>query len=98
MQSFKTIEMPRLVRGKPGAWDPLTCLEWAERLLTFLKEMTGGQPDDRVWRVKFIPKEGVRVEVLDRMAVTEVVGQDEEMRMGFLPGFYWERIHGNKDQ
>jgi RAT1-interacting protein len=33
VQSFKTLEIPRLVRGKPNAWDPLLCLAWGDRFL-----------------------------------------------------------------
>jgi RAT1-interacting protein len=92
VQTFKTIQIPRLIQGKPGAWDPLVCLDWGQKFLTFLKEMTGGQSaDDSVWRVKFIPKEGVRVVKLDRLAVAEEVVGDED-RTGFLPKWYWERL------
>lgn len=38
VQAFKTMEIPRLVRGKPGAWDPRPCLAWGERLLRFVRE------------------------------------------------------------
>lgn len=37
LQSFKVIEIPRLVRGKPGSWDPSVCLSWGDRFLEFLK-------------------------------------------------------------
>ncbi|KAL5526380.1 RAI1 [Sanghuangporus sanghuang] len=37
MQSFKTVQMPRLVRGKPGAWDPNLCLQWGSQFLAFLQ-------------------------------------------------------------
>lgn len=45
VQPFKTIELPRLVRGKPHAWDPLVCLDWGYQLLSLLKNvaMTTGQ-------------------------------------------------------
>ncbi|KAM0748120.1 RAI1-domain-containing protein [Meredithblackwellia eburnea MCA 4105] len=35
LQTFKTLEMPRLVRGKPHGWDPLACLSSAQKLLSF---------------------------------------------------------------
>ncbi|GAA5889479.1 hypothetical protein JCM6882_007046 [Rhodosporidiobolus microsporus] len=36
LQHFNTLEIPRLVRGKPHAWDPLTCLASARELLSFI--------------------------------------------------------------
>lgn len=41
VQSFRTIEIPRLVRGKPGAWDPALCLEWGDRFLLELRSAIG---------------------------------------------------------
>jgi len=38
VQSFETISLPRLVRGKPGAWDPSVCLEWGDRFIRFLQD------------------------------------------------------------
>lgn len=37
VQPFKTVQLPRLVRGKPGAWDPNLCLDWGSKFLTFLR-------------------------------------------------------------
>ena len=37
LQSFKTVQIPRLIRGKPGAWDPNLCLRWGTQFLTFLQ-------------------------------------------------------------
>lgn len=39
MQPFKTIQLPRLVRGKPGAWDPLVCLDWGHQVFEFLRNL-----------------------------------------------------------
>ncbi|GJN90006.1 hypothetical protein Rhopal_003001-T1 [Rhodotorula paludigena] len=36
LQHFNTLEIPRLVRGKPHAWDPAACLASAKELLAFL--------------------------------------------------------------
>ncbi|KAF8896184.1 RAI1 like PD-XK nuclease-domain-containing protein [Infundibulicybe gibba] len=88
VQTFKTIEIPRMVRGKPGAWDPLISLDWGSRFLTFLKEVVQGSPGDeaRVWRVKFVPKVGVCVEILDQSGVDDVVNGEAELgscRSGF---------------
>ncbi|KAJ1307867.1 hypothetical protein OPQ81_001947 [Rhizoctonia solani] len=37
LQTFETLGLPRLVRGKPGAWDPKPCLVFAEKLLRFIR-------------------------------------------------------------
>ena len=31
------MHLPRLVRGKPGAWDPNLCLQWGSQFLSFLQ-------------------------------------------------------------
>ncbi|KAH9995835.1 RAI1 like PD-XK nuclease-domain-containing protein, partial [Russula vinacea] len=36
-ESFKTLEIPRMVRGKENAWDPQICLSWGESFLTWIK-------------------------------------------------------------
>ncbi|KAF8150025.1 RAI1 like PD-XK nuclease-domain-containing protein [Crassisporium funariophilum] len=96
VQSFKTIQLPRLVRGKPGAWDPLVCLEWGHRVLTFLKDSVrrtardGNELPVPVWRVKFVPGSGISVDELDRAGVEDVVNGED--RVGFLPTWYWEEL------
>ncbi|KAJ7031395.1 RAI1-domain-containing protein [Mycena alexandri] len=42
-QTFRTTELPRLVRGKKGAWDPRVCLGWGEAFLEFVKEVVGAR-------------------------------------------------------
>lgn len=37
-QSFKTLHLPRLVRGKPNAWDPARCLDWGADFISFVKQ------------------------------------------------------------
>ncbi|KAF8972217.1 RAI1-domain-containing protein [Flammula alnicola] len=96
VQSFKTIQLPRLVRGKPGAWDPLVCLDWGYQVLTFLKDMARGTARDPngfpvpVWRVKFVPGKGVNVEELDSAGIEEVANGED--RVGFLPKWYWDEL------
>ena len=95
VQSFKTIQIPRLVRNKPGAWDPVLCLDWGNRFLTFLKatiqdsSSSGEGTGTRVWRVRFTPNVGVGVVLLDEEAVKDVQGGED--RVGFLPRWYWQR-------
>ncbi|GAA5987321.1 hypothetical protein JCM10908_001908 [Rhodotorula pacifica] len=43
LQSFQTLEIPRLVRGKPHAWDPKACLASAESLLSFIRQTLASQ-------------------------------------------------------
>lgn len=31
------MQIPRLVRGKRGAWDPMVSFDWGQRFITFLK-------------------------------------------------------------
>jgi len=92
-QIFKTIQIPRLVRGKPGAWDPLVCLDWGHKFLTFLKgvvrkESRHSDKNVPVWRVMFKHGVGVSVGILDDDGIEDVVGG--ENRVGFLPTWYWE--------
>ncbi|KAF8606578.1 RAI1-domain-containing protein [Ceratobasidium sp. AG-I] len=37
LQTFQTLALPRMVRGKPGAWDPNICLAFAGKLLQFIR-------------------------------------------------------------
>ena len=100
LQSFRTIEIPRTVRGKPGAWDPGVCLCWGERFLEFLKCNIGESfrtgEELRVWRVKFTPKEGVMLRVLDRDEVEDVVGGEE--RVGFLPRWFVDQTGASQEE
>lgn len=92
VQSFDTTKIPRLVRGKAGSWDPSICLNWGEEILTFLKKILQGSDADKasVWRVKFVPKEGVTIMKLTDSLVDEVVNGEE--RVGFLPKWYWDEM------
>ncbi|GAA5908067.1 hypothetical protein JCM8208_003677 [Rhodotorula glutinis] len=44
IQSFNTLELPRLVRGKPHAWTPAACLTSARDLLAFLHSTVASHP------------------------------------------------------
>ncbi|KAF7340792.1 RAI1 domain-containing protein [Mycena sanguinolenta] len=37
-QTFRTAEIPRLVRGKAHGWDPARCLAWGDAFFKFLKK------------------------------------------------------------
>ncbi|KAI6165742.1 RAI1-domain-containing protein [Pisolithus thermaeus] len=88
LQSFRTMEIPRLVRGKPGAWDPSICLEWGDRFLAFLQSTIQSSSGREVWRVSFKPRVGITVVMLNEAEVAEVVNGEE--RVGFFPRWYWE--------
>ena len=97
------MQIPRMVRGKPGSWDPSVCLTWGERFLAFVKEAVqggvcgapdGGEEAPVVWRVDFEPGVGVRMRQLGPEAVEDVqAGSD---RYGFLPRWYWEEALHNQ--
>ncbi|KAI9509830.1 RAI1-domain-containing protein [Russula earlei] len=93
VQSYKTLEIPRLVRGKQDAWDPQICLSWGDRFLTWIKsnvEQPGNAAPGSVWRVKFTPCVGVELALLREEERREVeAGED---RVGFLPRWYYEEI------
>lgn len=40
LQTFKTLELPRLVRGQPGAWDANVCLAFGSEALAFIRRTT----------------------------------------------------------
>ncbi|KAH7915603.1 RAI1 like PD-XK nuclease-domain-containing protein [Hygrophoropsis aurantiaca] len=95
-QSFQTIQIPRLVRGKPGAWDPLICLDWGSKFLSFLQDTVKSGSQRDVWRLKFVPKVGVTAVVLDEIGVRDVeAGED---RVGFLPRWYWDDHVGTGEE
>lgn len=90
VQSFQTVEIPRLVRGKPGTWDPSICLEWGDRFLTFLQNTVQSSSGREVWRVTFEPKVGVAAAMLTDVEIDGVVNGEE--RVGFLPRWYWDEV------
>ena len=95
-QVFKTIEIPRMVRRKPGAWDPQICLSWGQSFLSTLKSKIANETSDksnstpRVWRVTLKPKEGVAITLLDAEGIKEVEGGED--RIGFLPRWYYDLV------
>ncbi|EKM48758.1 uncharacterized protein PHACADRAFT_69227, partial [Phanerochaete carnosa HHB-10118-sp] len=91
IQSFKTVQIPRLVRGKPHAWDPSICLGWGHRFIEFLRSILASQPSSLgVWRAKFLPGTGVTLSLLDDLGIAEVEASDD--RVGFLPRWYVDEL------
>lgn len=93
-QVFQTVQIPRLVRGKPGAWDPNVCLAWGDQFVSFLRNTIRGGPKDGVWRIKFTPKAGVSAVLLGDVDVKDVEGGED--RVGFLPRWYWKELDVDK--
>lgn len=94
IQSFKTIQIPRMVRDKENAWDPSICLGWGKRFIDFLKTNCASSDsgeDEKVWRVSFSPRVGVTLRRIEDEEVKEVV--EGEDRIGFLPRWYYDDIH-----
>lgn len=102
LQTFQTLQIPRMVRGQPGGWEPAVSLAFAGEALTFLRKTVIEQVDEgeeerpRVWRLSFDALErrerGLRLRELEREEVAELeTGRDEEEegsgRWGFLPGW-----------
>jgi RAT1-interacting protein len=48
------------------------------------------EADSQVWRVKFKPKYGIEIKLLDDDGVREVINGED--RVGFLPKWYWEDV------
>jgi RAT1-interacting protein len=99
LQTFRTLEIPRLVRGKPDAWDPSVCLAWGNMFLTQVhgwmknlesKENGGESHDRRVGRILFTQYEGVTFRELDEEEIGEV--RNGEDRIGFLPTWYMDSL------
>ncbi|KAH9921552.1 RAI1-domain-containing protein [Epithele typhae] len=100
-QSFKTVQLPRLVRGKPHGWDPQICLYWGQQFISSLRSQIAAtlqvenQADGggmrRVWRVTLSPREGATVRLLDDVGVQEVVSGDD--RVGFMPAWFFDKVN-----
>lgn len=88
------MELPRMVRGKPNAWDPQVCLEWGWKLLTALREAaardtnttagseTSNSKQPKVWRATFSPGKGVHIRQLDEAEAEDVANDGEHVEEG----------------
>jgi len=92
LRLFKTLEIPRLVRGKPNAWDPSVCLAWGEQFIGQVRDWMAGtiqsttEQNRPVGRLIFTPGKGVVFRLLNNAEIEEV--QAGEERVGFLPSWY----------
>jgi RAT1-interacting protein len=95
-QSFQTLEIPRIVRGKgPHSWDAGVCLNFANQFLQQLRRNLtvddGSTSQRRVWRARLVPKQYIAVrELIAPEELLEVQGNED--RVGFLPAWYWKTI------
>ncbi|KAL1914309.1 uncharacterized protein VTP21DRAFT_9002 [Calcarisporiella thermophila] len=58
LRSFDTLHIPRIVRGKPGMWNPNVCLNFADALLSWIKSIIKNGKEDRgnprtTWTIAF---------------------------------------------
>jgi RAT1-interacting protein len=51
--SFKTLELPRLVRPKPHAWDPQALLSSANSILQFIKSTISSDAETQIFETSF---------------------------------------------
>ena len=81
LERFKTVELPRQVRGKKGAWDASVCLNWGCDVLRFLHQSVSRESlnlncsedwKHPVWRLKFDPLTGLRLRRLGEEEVERV--------------------------
>ncbi|CDZ97812.1 Nuclear 5'-3' exoribonuclease-interacting protein, Rai1p [Phaffia rhodozyma] len=99
VQTFRTMDIPRLVRDKPGGWQPGVCLNFGKQALEFIRGVVrDGEGDGRdtgktVWRIKFAPLKGLEMRPLDASEIPELESGRPPIdnwipaRWGFLPGW-----------
>ena len=98
LQHYQTMQIPRMVRGRPGAWNAMVCIEWGYELLSFFQsriaaDVRNGAGQDAVWRATLVPGSGVELRRLDRAGIADVsAGED---RIGFLPRWYWDDVQSS---
>jgi RAT1-interacting protein len=103
-QEFPTLTMPRLVRGKAHAWDPVACLNLADELITSIQaHIAASLPSSPpalseaietypVHRLIFdIAAKTVSVQPLEEETILEQIKEGQkEKRVGFLLSEYYE--------
>ncbi|KAF9305462.1 hypothetical protein BGZ74_010128 [Mortierella antarctica] len=63
VQTFKTMEIPRLVRGKEGAWDTTICINFLDGVLSFLKRLVVKDDPSLTYTIRWAyPFQAIEVE------------------------------------
>ncbi|KAG8864884.1 decapping endonuclease targeting mRNA [Tulasnella sp. 330] len=91
-QSFQTLDLPNITKGKSGEWSTGVCLNFGEQLISHVRQtiqrhQTTPQDQSRVWRLRFQPTVGIDIWELEAAEIEEVA--DGEDRVGFLPRAFW---------
>ena len=101
------MEIPRMVRGKPGAWDPTTCLAWGEGFFGWLRGQVAADEQRVVQQsLETDPAGENRPAAVWRARFTPKSGvsvsrldeagvtdvEGAEDRVGCLPRWYWEDV------
>ncbi|KAJ7168456.1 hypothetical protein C8R46DRAFT_1191292 [Mycena filopes] len=113
-QTFRTTELPQLVRRKKGAWDPQVRLECGESFLSFLLGVAGaqerehksegnGRPRATVWHMPFRPNVGAELGWSDPAAKNCSKDEDDKAEeevegVGFLPRWYWDEVSWSDEE
>ncbi|KAJ1344877.1 hypothetical protein BSLG_000392 [Batrachochytrium salamandrivorans] len=63
VHEFDTAELPRIVRNKPGMWDPNRCVSFGDSVLTWIKSIVTIDDSDTVYTICF-SSEKRRIEIL----------------------------------
>ncbi|KAG0202609.1 hypothetical protein BGX28_004925 [Mortierella sp. GBA30] len=74
VKTFKTMEIPRLVRGKDGAWDTTICINFLDSFLNFLRKVIVVDDPEATYTIRWAyPFRAIEVEFADKrnMFLTE---------------------------
>ncbi|GJJ73685.1 RAT1-interacting protein [Entomortierella parvispora] len=55
VETFKTMEIPRLVRGKEGAWDSTVCINFLDGVLNFLRKQIVKDDPTVTYTIRWAP-------------------------------------------
>ena len=77
MEMFETLKIPRIVRGKPHAWDGNVCLNFTDQFLSWLDQKIDQHDDPSfVWTITF------------QAPFNQIILKREQDRKTFLPSWY----------
>ncbi|KAF9155314.1 decapping endonuclease targeting mRNA [Linnemannia schmuckeri] len=67
VETFKTMEIPRLVRGKEGAWDTTICINFLDGVLNFLREQITIDDPEVSYTIRWAPPyKAIKVEYIGK--------------------------------